>query len=106
MFVKKRWSREPAERGGVQVAGGPLPAPAPRTADESAGDNARRHFLAGSGDYHGDDRGGGTHGQRVVVREPSPGGGNRGLLFGLWLTGEEHVGVFLDSRPTRDAVQA
>ena len=41
------------------LAGGPLPAPAPRTADESPGANARRHFLAGSGDYHRDNRGGG-----------------------------------------------
>jgi 23S rRNA G2069 N7-methylase RlmK/C1962 C5-methylase RlmI len=37
----------------------------------------------------------------VVVFEPGP----HGLAFGLWLTGEEHIGVFSDSRPTREIVR-
>ena len=124
MFLKKRWSRDPAARGGMQVSGGDLPPPslaaanntsAPiRTAASSASPLASASASASASELcaataaaaaaataaaaaEGKD----THGNRVVVREPGP----HGLYFGLWLTGEEHIGVFSDSRPTRELVR-
>ncbi len=80
VFLKRRWSSDPAARGGVQVSGGALPTP-----DDDGGDDDES-----------------THANRVVVKEP----GTRGAAFEVWLTGEEHYGVFLDSRPARERVRA
>jgi 23S rRNA G2069 N7-methylase RlmK/C1962 C5-methylase RlmI len=93
VYLKRRWSRAPGERGGCLVSGvrvkddvdGVLADAARRAADEAAAKEGKD-----------------THGDRVVVREP----GQFGLKFGLWLTGEEHVGVFLDSRPARELVRS
>ena len=95
VYLKRRWSKAPGERGGCLVSGvpvsgggegvdGALAAEARRAADEAAAKEGKD-----------------THRDRVVVREP----GDDGLKFGLWLTGEEHVGVFLDSRPARELVR-
>ena len=84
VYLKRRWSGDPAERGGALVTGRPA------KLDESTANSAATETIAASP----------RRGASVIAREPGPGS----LAFGLWLTGEEHVGVFLDSRPTRDRV--
>ena len=89
VYLKRRWSGDPAERGGALVTGRPARAAA-MTGAESTANSAATKTIAASP----------RRGASVIAREPGPGS----LAFGLWLTGEEHVGVFLDSRPTRDRV--
>ena len=90
MFMKRRWSRDPAARGGVHVSGSALP---PMSAGFDLTDGSASAAPESPED---------THEHRVVVREP----GTDGLRFGLWLTGEEHVGVFSDSRLAREFVRS
>ena len=109
VYLKRRWSGDPVERGGALVRGPPVGNVAETTrglrretvetirdddeteTTETTGTTGTTELAASSC----------TRGASVIAREPGPGS----LAFGLWLTGEEHVGVFLDSRPTRDRVR-
>ena len=88
VYLKRRWSKAPGERGGCLVSG--VPVSDGGDVHGALADAARR-----AADEAAVKEGKDTHRDGVVVREP----GADGLKFGLWLTGEEHVGVFLDSDP-------
>ena len=96
VYLKRRWSKAPGERGGCLVSGVPVSGEGDGDVDGALADAARR-----AADEAAAKEGKDTHRDWVVVREP----GENGLRFGLWLTGEEHVGVFLDSRPARELVR-
>jgi hypothetical protein len=108
VFLKQRWSRDPSARGGVRVSGDALPSPPPPLPPPSSSPHvstvaaATAAAAAATATAAATSEGRNTHGDHVVVREP----GVHGLRFGLWLTGEEHIGVFSDSRPTRELIRS
>ena len=80
VYLKRRWSGDPAERGRASWTSAKL--------DESTANSAATETIAASP----------RRGASVIAREPGPGS----LAFGLWLTGEETSACFsisTDARP-------